>query len=226
MYSFMNSNNKTKNVKIPNTSEINLRNIKYDPNKKKMFYVCSYGGSGSKMLCKALSKYGNIEHVHSRKPPDKLQYIGMRNGGMTWCEWFNNIPIPEDELKNYYVIYIYRNPSFAIHSRFKIPLHLRNIQCNPQNIKLEDVLNTGKDLYNIRGFYDNYTKPNMNRNYKIYSVKYEDIFDKQDELSELLGIGKLNLVNKSERKQSDNKLDIIYSDLIDEMNKKKFITMN
>lgn len=226
MYNFIDKSRKNKMVSRTNASHINLRNIKYDKKKKKTFYVCSYGGSGSKMLCEALSKYGNIEHVHSRKPPDKLQYIGMRNGGMTWCEWFNGIPIPEDELKNYYVIFIYRNPSFAIHSRFKIPLHLRNIQCNPQNIKLEDVLNTGRDLYNIRGFYDNYTKPNMNRNYKIYSVKYEDIFDKQDELSGLLGIGKLNLVNKSERKQSDNKLDIIYSDLIDEMNKKNFITIN
>ena len=25
---------------------------------KKHFYVCSYGGSGSKMLCSALSAYG------------------------------------------------------------------------------------------------------------------------------------------------------------------------
>ena len=221
MYDFMEKTIKNRS----NASHINLRNIKYDNKKKKTFYVCSYGGSGSKMLGEALRKYGNTEHVHSRRPPDKLQYVGNKGGGRAVVEWFNGIPIPEDELKNYYVIYIYRNPSFAIHSRFQNSDHLRNIQTHP-NIKLEDVLNTGKDLYNIRGFYDNYTKPNMNRNYKIYSVKYEDIFDKQDELSELLGIGKLNLVNKSERKQSDNKLDIIYSDLIDEMNKNKFITMN
>jgi hypothetical protein len=225
MYDFIDKNRKNKMVSSSNSSHINLRNIKHDNKKNKTFYVCSYGGSGSKMLCEALSKYGNIEHVHSRRPPDKLQYIGSKNGGRTWCEWFNGIHIPEDELKNYYVIYIYRNPSFAIHSRFQIPLHCRNIQCN-KNINFQDVLKTGKDLYNIRDFYDNYTKPNMNRNYKIYSVKYEDIFNKQDELSELLGVGKLNLVNKSQRKQSDNKLDIIYSDLIDEMNKNNFITMN
>ena len=43
---------------------------------KKTFYVCSYGGSGSKMLCSALRKYGNTKHIHSRKPPEKLEYIG------------------------------------------------------------------------------------------------------------------------------------------------------
>ena len=51
-------------------------------------------------------------------------------------------------------------------------------------------------------------------------IKYEDIFDKQDELSKLLGIGKLNIVNKSSRKNSNKELDTIYSDLINEIKKK------
>ena len=95
-----------------------------------------------------------------------------------------------------------------------------------ENITLNDVLNTGKDLYKIKEFYDNYTKPNENRNYKIYCIKYEEIFDKQDELSKLLGIGELNLVNKSNRKNTNTKLNEIYSDLIDIMNKNNFITIN
>ena len=57
-------------------------------------------------------------------------------------------------------------------------------------------------------------------------IKYEDIFDKQDELSKLLGIGKLDIVNKSSRKNSDKELDNIYSDLIAEMNKNEFIIIN
>ena len=52
----------------------------------KIFYVCSYGGSGSKMLCAALRKYGKVEHIHSRNPPDKLCYIGKQNGGNTYEE--------------------------------------------------------------------------------------------------------------------------------------------
>ena len=30
-------------------------------------------GSGSKMLCYTLRKYGNTTHIHSRKPPDNLE---------------------------------------------------------------------------------------------------------------------------------------------------------
>lgn len=190
--------------------------------KEKIFYICSYGGSGSKMLCNALKQYGKTEHIHSRNPPDNLTYIGEDKGGNTYSEWFNKIPIPKNELENYYVIYIYRNPSFSIPSRFKKTKHLEHIQID-REIKLEDVLSRGKDLYKIREFYDNYTKPNEKRNYKIYCVKYEDIFNKQDELSKLLDIGKLNLVNKSTRKNSNKKLDNIYADLIDEMNKNNFI---
>ena len=42
--------------------------------------------------------------------------------------------------------------------------------------KLEDVLSSGKDLYKIRDFYDNYMKPNKQRNYKIYCIKLRRYF--------------------------------------------------
>ena len=192
---------------------------------QKTFYVCSYGGCGSKMLCNALKKFGKVEHVHSRRPPDHLQYIGKNNGGKTYCEWFNGIEIPDDKLEEYFVIYIYRNPCHAIESRFLIPNHLDHIQAD-RNIKLVDVSNSGMDLYGIRNFYDNYTLPNLNRNYKIHSVKYEDIFDRQDELSKVLGIGKLNMVNTSLRKGVNSRLSEIYKDLIDIMNKNEFLSIN
>jgi len=63
-------------------------------------------GSGSKMLCNALRKYGNITHIHSRKPPDNLEYVGNKKDGTTHCEWFNGITIPDNELENYYVIHL------------------------------------------------------------------------------------------------------------------------
>jgi hypothetical protein len=184
------------------------------------------------MLCSALNKYGKTTHIHSRMPPNNLEYIGNEKGGSTYCEWFNGIAIPNNELENYYVIFIYRNPSFSIPSRFTDKygynmhkLHLQHIQID-DTIKLDDVLSSGKDLYKIREFYNNYIKVNKNRNYKIYCVKYEDIFDKQDELSNLLGIGKLNMVNKSNRKNSNKELDKIYSDLIEEMNQNDFIIIS
>jgi hypothetical protein len=198
----------------------------------KIFYICSYGGCGSTMLQESLKKYGETKHIHSKNPPDKLEFIGKEKGGNAYREWFNGINIPENELKNYHVIYIYRNPSFSIPSRFTDKYgykhhkdHLKHIQTNA-DIKLDDVLSSREDLYKIKEFYNNYTKENKNRNYKIYCVKYEDIFDKQDELSELLGIGKLNLVDKSNRKDSHKELDIIYADLIEEMNNNSFIMIS
>lgn len=194
-------------------------------NTNKIFYVCSYGGSGSKMLCEALNKYGKTKHIHSRKPPNQLEYIGNEKGGKVYHEWFNGITIPNKEIENYCVIYIYRNPSFSIPSRFTTPAHLEHVQVD-KSIKLKQVLDSKKDLYKIREFYDNYTKPNENRNYKIYCVKYEEIFKKQNELSKLLGIGKLNMVNKSSRKKTNTDLDNIYKDLINEMNKNDFIIIS
>lgn len=191
----------------------------------KVFYVCSYGGSGSKMLCSALEQYGIVKHIHSRKPPDKLEYIGSEKGGNTYGEWFNGIVIPENHLKNYYVIFIYRNPSFCIPSRFKNPNHLNHIQID-NTITLENVISSGEDLYKIKEFYENYFRFNKKRNYNIYNVKYEDIFDNQNRLSDLLGIGPLNLVNKSNRNESNEDLDYIYSDLIKEMKNNNSITIS
>lgn len=192
----------------------------------KTFYVCSYGGCGSKMLCEALKKYGTVKHIHSRKPPEKLEFIGRDNGGRTYIEWFNGVQVPENEINDYYVIYIYRNPVNSILSRFTNPFHLDHIQTN-RKTTIDEVIKTSKDLYGIEEFYNNYTRPG-NRNYKIYSIKYEDIFDKQDELSNLLGIDVLGLEkNETERIHKDyDKLLEIYKDLIETMKNNDFIMVN
>ena len=181
------------------------------------FYVCSYGGSGSKMLCNALSKYGNVEHIHYRNPPLELEYIGNKNGVKCYREWFNGVKIPKDELHKYTVIYIYRNPVASILSRFYIPEHLEHVQVD-KNIKLQDVLNEKKDLYGITEFYNNYTE-SKKRNYPIYCIKYEDIFNKQNEISKILNVGPLNLSNKSTAERRNHELEYIYKDLIDKMSK-------
>lgn len=195
----------------------------------KTFYICSYGGSGSYMLKRALQKYGKIEHVHSRNPPDKLEYIGNKGGGNCYYEWFNGKKIPEEKIKNYYVIFIYKNPINSIYSRYWNPEHLLHVQTNT-NTKLSDVISQMKDLYQIEEFYDNYTKPNNNRNYKIICVKYEDIFEKQNELSKYLGIGPLNIIKReTKRKKNKNdieKLNIIYKNLLEKINKNDFIFIN
>ena len=190
----------------------------------KTFYVCSFGGCGSKMLCKALEKFGNVVHIHCRNPPNELEYA------CNYYEIFNSIKIPENELANYYVIFIYRNPIKSILSRFDNPVHLIHIE-SAWNIKIEDVINTSSDLYEITEYYNNYTRCNIKRNYKMYCVKYEDIFNKQDELSKTLNIGELNL-EKKETKREDmmhkyyDGLYKVYKDLIEIMNNNDFIIIN
>ena len=196
---------------------------------EKTFYICSYGGCGSTMLTNALKKYGKVKHIHSKKPPNELEYIGNDNGGNCYEEWFNGIKIPSNEINNYYVIYIYKKPIKAILSRFTDPSHLEHIQVD-KNIVLNDLINTSKDLYGIYEFYNNYTEPNKNRNYKIYSVKYEVLFDNQDQLSKLLNIGPLNLVKQETLRKIDYNVLLalykIYKDLINKMDQNKFIIIN
>ena len=198
---------------------------------KRIFYVCSYGGSGSKMLCSYLNNFGITYHIHSNSPPNKLTHVGGKN---TYHEWVNNKEIPTQKLKLYNVIYIYRNPADAILSRFWTPSHLKHIQAD-ENITIKNVTDSKNDLYKIEEFYNNYTTPN-NRNYKIYCVKYESFFDNIEEFNNVLNLSndKKHLPTKKEspyfwgttKKKDTNtreKLSSIYNLLIDKMNKSPFI---
>ncbi len=194
-------------------------------NKEKVFYVCSYGGCGSKMLCEYLARFGTVKHVHSRNPPDKLSQIGLYSHT---DEWFNSVQIPDKDLPNYYVIYIYRDPIKAIQSRFNMPQHLLHIQSNP-SITLDQVIDSKKDLYGIEQFFDNYTTPNVKRNYKIYCIKYENLFANLEELNRVFNIRSNKSIypievvrDKPELKDKDT-LEKIYSNLKRKMERMSFI---
>ena len=75
-------------------------------NKNMNYYICSFGGSGSTILFKYLSNFGNVYHIHDRYPPDKLKYVGNVNTDKeVYSEWFNNVEIDENMVNNYKVIY-------------------------------------------------------------------------------------------------------------------------
>jgi len=191
----------------------------------KTFYVCSYGGCGSSILSISLKKYGNVVHVHSRFPPIDLEYTGHNAGGKSYKEWFNGVKIPPEKLDDYCVIYIYRNPIKSILSRFSNGHHLYHIQTD-KSINMQKCIDAMDDLYGIKEFYKNYTEPRC-RNYDIYCVKSEELFEKQNDLSAILGIGELGLVkNEKERfitPESLDKMNIIYNDLIESMNNNDFV---
>lgn len=197
-----------------------------------IYYIVSYGGCGSIMLTRYLSIYGEVQHIHSRVPPDELEYIGNCNS-LTKninIEHFNGIKLNESDLNNTKVIYIYKDPVKAIYSRFRDPKHLKNIQVKNINTTLDDVLDSKEDLYGVEEFFDNWTRPNPNRNYKIICIKYSDIFDKQEELMKTLGITPheehVLTMKETEREYPENELNIlykIYQPLIEKMKTKEFI---
>jgi hypothetical protein len=189
-------------------------------NSNKSFYVCSYGGCGSTMLTRHLRQFGQTYHVHSRNPPIKLT-TAIR-------ELFTKTEIDENRLSDQYVIYIYKNPINAIYSRFQIPIHLKHIETN-ESTTLQDVVTQKKDLYGIEEFFDNYTIK-RDRNYKIICVKYEELFEKIEELHKILNIESVNIkypVEKITKRLYEHEAELteIYSNLIDKMNKMDFITI-
>lgn len=218
------------NLERPKQS-IKIQNIF---NENMNFYICSSGGCGSTLLYNYLKNFGNTYHIHDRYPPDKLCYIGKENTNEDiYSEWFNKIEIPDDKLNNYKVIFIYRNPIEVIYSRMALPNgpnvnHLQNIKCNNNGkIYFGDVLKSKKDLYGLEEFFDNYTI-SKKRNYKIYCVKYEMLFNNIHILNKVLGIPdkkELYPTKQERRKKYDylNDLYQIYASLIIKMNKMKFI---
>ena len=199
---------------------------------KHNYFICSYGGSGSKMLTAYLKNFGNVFHIHSRNPPEYLTKPGttFKIKKNQYLEWFTETLIPNNELKNYTVIYIYRNPVNAILSRFYNPDHLIHIESDP-TIKIEDIITKEKDLYGIEEFFDNYTI--HKKKYNIICIKYEDFFDNIENINKILKIKNCpELYPKKIEKKYDNKeknrmkLEQIYEKLINKMNKFDSIYIN
>jgi hypothetical protein len=217
------------NLDRPNNTVIN--NIY---NKDLHFYVCSSGGCGSTILFNYLSNFGNVYHIHDRYPPDKLCYTGNINTNEpVYEEWFNKTEIPENKLSNYKVIFIYRNPIDVIFSRFATPsgpniTHMKHVKCdNNGEIYFGDVIKSGKDLYKLEEFFDNYTLL-KERNYTIYCIKYELFFNNISLLNKALGIPDIKSLYpfKNERKKRYTyvkELATIYYSLINKMSRMRFL---
>jgi hypothetical protein len=200
-YNFVNTLSKQNYVNLPKLID---KNSIFNPLMN--YYICSFGGCGSTVLHNYLSNFGNVYHIHDRFPPHKLQYVGDDNSlNNNYKEWFNGVEISDDQLCNYKVIYIYRNPLYAIHSRFFNAngpnyTHLQHIKCiNNGYIGIQDLKIHNTDLFQLEEFFDNYTIPNKNRNYKIYCVKYEQFWDNISFFNQKIGIP--NVVELYPKKQ-------------------------
>lgn len=142
-----------------------------------IFYVCSYGGSGSTMLTRFLSQYGTAYHIHSLIPPQYLTYpINAK-----FIDNFSTVKVPENELKRCKVIYIFRNPTSAQISVY-CDYHRVHLEYpNPGDkslfpVKLQEYVARGKNTLNYGRHYNNYMC-HANRNYEIIGVNYHKLWD-------------------------------------------------
>jgi len=173
----------------------------------KIYYVCSYGGSGSKTITRYLQNFGKAYHVHSRFPPEKLEYIGRSTyrPNHSGDEHFNGVQVTDTDLKNSTVIYLYRNPVYVINSRIQRDInekmmnigppeimghwpHLNHIQAPDSWVSLADIKEQRKDLYGLSSFHNNYMNPETPRNYKIICVNFEKIFSVFDSFNKYVGV--------------------------------------
>lgn len=158
----------------------------------KTFIVCSFGGCGSYTLMNALKKHGKVIQIHDNKLPTQLC---QPNNRMSWTSKV----IPDEKLDDIYVIYLYGNVSNAYICRGCAEIspagggHLKNIKCSNYYATLEDVLIENKDIFGYTEFYNNYTSTSQKRNYKLYCVKFSELYNCKKELSKELGIEDLEI---------------------------------
>lgn len=168
----------------------------------KIFYICSYTGCGTMLLKTKLAKLGyETKIVHDRNPPKELEFV-CNDFVEAGCEKytnifkFNGIKVPDEYKDKVHILYIFKNPINSIYSRLHKYGFSRHIFNDNKVIKYSDVIEQKKDLYELEEFFDNYTNPNEERNYKITCINYHKLFDNQDELAKHLGVGSLNLVKR------------------------------
>ena len=191
-----------------------------------IYYICSYGGCGSKMLLRFISKYAPCYHIHSRVPPTYLEFV---NNGH-----FNGNVIENKDVSKYKVIYIFRNPSEAQMSIFsslkKRQLkHWSNIQVkDSSNIpEIEEYLKRNVDSLNYMEFFNNYIENKINLNYSIIAINYHKLWNNIPELIKILELPIICINKFPKKKEKSIKkypnyvkgLNIINKQLVDKIHK-------
>jgi len=209
------------------TSDTSVTSDTYQ--QKKKIIVVSSGGCGSWCLVRYFRSIGyEATHIHSRYPPSKLRYGSDQ-------EKFSDRVVKEDDMENIKVIYIFReNIEKSIYSRFverNWKQHLKHIECFHPDASFENLLSKKVDLFGLENFFDNWTTSSPERNYKIYCIKYETLFDNIVEIMNIIGNNSHKNVKKiakieTERNDVDKHTEDIreiYKTFIKKMMKMPFI---
>lgn len=190
---------------------------------KKYCYVCSYGGSGSKMLNSFLKRYYNSIHLHDGNPPKKLTIPGLFNKNKS----DNTFGIREIDPNLVHVIFIFRSPVDAYLSRGENIAHCKNIDGDYENhiSDKNEYVKNGVDILKYKNHFKNYTT-NNGKNYNVICINYHKLWDNLEDVFNALDIPLSEIdkfpVRKETIKEVDDfvlkGLEEMYSDIIKDIN--------
>ena len=183
-----------------------------------IFYIYSFNNDESlNILSNYLKNFGKVYNNYDYKP--------LKN-------------ICNSEIHKYKVIYIYINPISIISNMIK-----NNNDDDSKIIRMiEDSIITQTDLFRMEDSFDNFTNmtPKINRNYGIFCIKYETMFDHWKVINNILGIrnikelypirNNIDDINNKEYHSIIKEIDLeilnkIYKNLIRKMSYMHFIAL-
>ncbi len=181
---------------------------------QRIFYICSYGGSGTGVLTSFLSRFGVSIWLHSRQVPPALCKV------KNWKVSLNE-PLNPNLAKKITVIFIYRNPTLAQISRWSVK-HLNNLDymCDKAP-RIEDYAREGIDHLKYEEFFDNYISGKDNKNYNIICINYHKLWENVEDTLQALKIPlseKEKFPPKIEGQTSRTKAEPWVYDVFDKLN--------
>ena len=191
------------------------------------YFVFSYGGCGSTMLCSFLSQFGRSYHLHDNKPP-KFLTDSTPPIPITSCTVrLSQDPARRLKNENCKVIYIYRNPAeskvsrpswqHCYHMGGDFLSHKDKISQGPlkevndeENLQIkmdwvEQFASNGIDYNGYEQHFDNWINAVPDRDYPILYVNYENLWENLNILLEYCGVPIEEAVKKFPAKKETTK---------------------
>jgi hypothetical protein len=184
------------------------------------YFVFSYGGTGSTMLCSFLSRYGKSFHLHDKVPPLFLtnRPVEAPDRHTEAAIHLSQDPYYKLNPNDCRVIYIYRDPVIAKISRpsWQHCYHIGGDFRQHQKLKrkpgdnlgiglLEDYVRLGLDLNQYEEHFDNWMVEGSKREYSILYINYTHLWENLNVIFEYCQIPISDIVSfprKRETKKS------------------------
>lgn len=149
-----------------------------------MYFVVSYGGSGSKTLSGFLNQYATQYHVHDPHPPRLLRMPVKTHTDRAMSTSLHIVP--EEDLDRFRVVVVFRDPCDMVCTHGGLGInkdHCQNLlidpaTCNHNFSKLAEFASSGQDFLRLNEFYAAWLDPQAaaRRNYNIVVLNFHKMF--------------------------------------------------